>query len=267
MRKLYTYISATLLFWLVLSCEEKTTWELQSSDIFAVADCMLTNEMKQQELRLYHSSERLNELPDGISGAVVGISDGNQHVNFSEDGFEAGKYVSDIPFRASAGVVYMLTISLGEKADTAYAVMTGITPLEDIDIVRNDSLHRLVYHESQHASMMEVYYDWSVQPDFCAKHGSCEASEVFYTLDNIDAGKVFAPDRQIISFPEKTRIIRKKYSLSPAHQQFIRALLLETEWRGGLFDAEQGNVPTNFNHGVRGWFAACMVVTDTTHYQ
>ena len=145
--------------------------------------------------------------------------------------------------------------------------MTGIAPLEDIDIAPKDSLYRLVYHESQDASMMEVYYDWSAMPDYCTTYGYCEASEVYYTLDNIDAEKIFAPDRQIISFPEKTRIIRRKYSLSPAHQQFVRALLLETEWRGGLFDAEQGNVPTNFSHGIRGWFGACMVVSDTTHFK
>ncbi len=184
-----------------------------------------------------------------------------------EDDTEAGKYVSVVPFRATAGIIYRLTISLGEKADTAYAEMFGITPLDDIDIAPKDSLYHLVYHESQDASMMEVYYDWSAMPDFCSKYGACEASEVFYTLDNIDAEKVFAPDRQIISFPEKTRIIRRKYSLSTAHQQFVRALLLETEWRGGLFDAEQGNVPTNFSHGLRGWFGACMVVSDTTDFK
>jgi hypothetical protein len=266
MNKFLILLSATLLL-LLVSCEEKTTWELQSSEIFAVADCILTNELKPQELRLYRSSEKLNELPDGISGAVVEISDGRQIVKLVEDDTEAGKYISAVPFRATAGIIYRLTVSLGEKADTAYAEMRGITPLENIDIAPKDSLYSLVYHESQDASMMEVYYDWSAMPVFCSNYGACEASEVFYTLDNIDAEKVFAPDRQIISFPEKTRIIRRKYSLSPAHQQFVRALLLETEWRGGLFDAEQGNVPTNFSHGLRGWFGACMVETDTTHFR
>ncbi len=98
----------------------------------------------------------------------------------------------------------------------------------------------MVYHDSQDASMTEVYYDWSATPDYCTRYGFCEASEVYYTLYNIDAEKIFAPDRQVITFPENTRIIRKKYSLSPAHQQFVRALLLETEWRGGLFDCRTG---------------------------
>lgn len=265
MNKFFLYLSAFLL--LLMSCEEQTSWELRSSEIFVLADCILTNELKSQELRLYRSSEKLNELPAGISGANVEISDGLQSISFLEDGSEPGKYISAVPFRATAGVAYRLTISQGEKADTAYAEMTGIAPLENIDIAPKDSFYRLVYHESQDASMLEVYYDWSAEPEYCTKYGACSASEVYYTLDNIDAEKVFAPDRQVISFPHKTQIIRKKYSLSPAHQQFVRALLLETEWRGGLFDAEQGNVPTNFSHGLRGWFGACMVVIDTTDFE
>jgi hypothetical protein len=267
MNRFYIILSAAILLVLFFSCEEKTTWELQSSDKFGVADCILTNELKQQELRLYSSSDRLNQLPAGISGALAEVSDGTQSVIFLEDITERGRYISAVPFRASVGVIYRLTISLDGKADTAYAEMTGIAPLEDIDITPTDSLYRLVYHDSRDPSMMEVNYNWSGTPDFCNAYGACEASEVYYTLDNIDAEKVFAPDRQVISFPGKTQIIRRKYSLNSAHQQFVRALLLETEWRGGLFDAEQGNVPTNFSHGLRGWFGACMVVTDTTYYQ
>jgi len=265
MKRTCIFLTAILLV-LMISCEEKTTWELQSSDFFAVADCILTNELKKQELRLYHSASTLNELPVGISGAVIEISNGREFLNFTEDPSEAGKYFSDVPFRATIGENYRLTISFGARSDTAYAEMTGITPLEDIDITPDEGLYRLIYHESREASMLEVYFNWSAVPDYCTGYGACEASEVYYTLDNIDAGKIFAPDRQIIYFPEKTRIIRRKYSLSPAHKQFVRALLLETEWRGGLFDSEQGNIPTNFSNGVRGWFGACMVVSDTTRF-
>jgi hypothetical protein len=267
MNKIFIYLSATAILLLLFSCEEKTTWDIRSSDPFAVADCILTNELKQQELSLYSSAGKLNEKPVGVSAAVIEVSDGSQTVNFIEDENRPGKYISAIPFRATAGKTYRLTVSLGNKADTAYAEMKGIAPLEAIDITPADSLYRLVYHESRDASMMEVYYDWSAMPEYCTSYGYSEASEVYYTLDNIDAEKIFAPDRQIIPFPEKTRIIRIKYSLSPAHQEFLRALLLETEWRGGLFDAEQGNVPTNFRHGIRGWFGACTVISDTTDFK
>jgi len=261
----YSIIAAGFLLPLLInSCEENTDWDIRSMGRFPVADCIITNEMKYQQLKLYQSADQLNEVPAGISGASVEISNGIISAVFHEDPTTEGLYISDEPFRAAAGNIYRLIIGKGEYADTAFADMTGVTPLNDIQIIPSDSLFRFVYSAGSQASMMEVYYDWSDDPAYCRRYGACQASEVYYNLDNIDAEKEFAPDRKIILFPKNTRIIRRKYSLSLPHQNFIRAMLLETEWRGGLFDAEQGNVPTNFHHGVRGWFAACAVVSDTT---
>jgi hypothetical protein len=75
---------------------------------------------------------------------------------------------------------------------------------------------------------------------------------------------IFGPAKDTIYFPAGTKIIRRKYSLSKEHQDFIRTLLIETEWRGGIFDVQQGNVLTNISNGARGFFAACMVLSDTT---
>jgi hypothetical protein len=40
-------------------------------------------------------------------------------------------------------------------------------------------------------------------------------------------------------------------------------MLMETEWRGGIFDVQHGNVITNLSSGAIGYFAASTVVTDT----
>jgi hypothetical protein len=257
-------ITLALLF---IACEKQTSWELQTSTRFPVVDCILTNEMKHQELRLYQSSGQLNEDPAGIRGAQIRITDGNHEYLFREDSLEAGRYFSSETFMASAGQVYQLVISSGDITDTALAEMTGITPLETIDIISHKDLYRIVYHESPQASMLEVFYDWRQDTAYTRSYGASQASETFYTLLNIDPEKEFAPGKVIIPFPKNTRIIRRKYSLSADHQNFIRELLLETEWRGGLFDAEPGDVPANFHHGIRGWFAVCMVISDTTFYK
>jgi hypothetical protein len=250
---------------LTVSCEKMTTWDIQPSDRFPVVDCIITNELKYHELRLYLSATALNQQPEGISGAVITLSDGVITVSFSE--VEAGKYLSDVPFRASAGNEYRLAVTCRGISDTARAEMVAVTPLEPFEIVACDSLFRFVYYSGNQPSMTEVFYDWSAMPGYCEAYGSCLASEVFYTLDNIDISKMFAPDRIVIPFPRSTQIIRRKYSLSEDHQEFVRSLLLETDWRGGIFDVEQGNVPTNFSQGIRGWFAACMVLSDTTVFE
>jgi hypothetical protein len=264
--------AAHLLAWLaisllVLSCEQKTDWNLEASEEFLVADCLITNEMKHHELRLYRSVVKLNQPPEGFSGVTVELSDGSNVVSFEEDPEDPGRYIAAIPFMASAGKIYRLTLSYQGRSDTAFASMTGVSPLETIDIAVSDAFFRFVYHQSTPASMTEVYYNWSAVPQYVEQYGAYQAAEVFYSLDNIDVSKEFAPDKQKILFPHKTQIIRRKYSLSEDHQWFIRSLLLETEWRGGLFDVEQGNVPTNFHQGVHGWFAACMVLSDTTFFE
>jgi hypothetical protein len=249
---------------LLQGCEMATDWDLKKEGAFIVADCIITNEAKVQELTLTSSVNDLNGTPEGLSGALITLSDGVTSINFAEDPMRPGKYLSVVPFGASLGKIYRLTIQYGTNADTAYAEMVAITPLEDIVITPYNDLYRVVYKDSPRPSMTEVYYDWTSDASYTESYGAGTASEVYYTMDNIDAGKIFAPERMVIPFPPHTEIIRRKYSLSEPHQDFLRSLLLETEWRGGLFDAEQGNVPTNFHHGFRGWFAACMVVSDTT---
>jgi hypothetical protein len=255
------------LFSLNLSCEKKTEWEIQPGENFVVADCIITNEFKRHELNLYWSSDSLNQQPSGFQGASVAIYDGTNTYIFEEDTQQAGRYYSINPFVATAGRVYRLIISYEGHADSAFAEMSGVTPLESISIGPADSYFRYYYKESQTPSMMEVNYNWSADPVYSNMVDTDHASEVFYSLKDIDAGKIFAPEKQVILFPHKTVVIRTKYSLNEQHQKFVRSLLLETEWRGGVFDAEQGNVPTNFRNGIRGWFAVCAVVSDTTVFE
>jgi hypothetical protein len=40
---------------------------------------------------------------------------------------------------------------------------------------------------------------------------------------------------------------------------------METEWSGGLFDVQPGNVTTNLTNGALGYFAVCMIVSDTIY--
>jgi hypothetical protein len=256
-----------LVYILHTSCEQKTEWDIHQGENYLIADCIITNELKQHELKLYWSVDQLNENPEGFSGAVLELSDGMNSVIFDEVAGEPGRYLSHIPFMASAGKIYRLTLSYHARSDTAYAIMTGVSPLEPFETNGSGEYFRYNFNPTAPAHMLELYYSWSSDPQYCDQYGACEASEVYYNLGNIDVEKIFAPDKQEVLFPHNTRIIRRKYSLSPDHQEFIRSLLLETEWRGGVFDTEQGNVPTNFQNGVRGWFAACNVVSDTVYFE
>ena len=73
---------------------------------------------------------------------------------------------------ATSGKIYRLTLYYNGIYDTAFAEMTGVTPLENIDIQPSDSLFRVVFHPDDQASMTEIYYDWSSDPGYTETYGA-----------------------------------------------------------------------------------------------
>lgn len=257
--KLFTY--CCILLFISIACEQQTVWEFNNTTPHVVVDALITSEFKAQELCIYESPGGLNEGIKPILEANVLLTNGIDSFYFKADGPE-GRYTS-APFAAAVGETYILVVEINGQIDTAYAQMHPITPFKNDTVYINDGFYRFIYGGSDLPAMTEVYYDWSNNENYCEEYGNCYAKTVHYTLNNIDISQEFGPERQEIWFPPGTTLIRRKYSLSSEHEKFIRSLLLETEWRGGLFDVEQGNVPTNFKNGLKGWFGVCMVISDT----
>jgi hypothetical protein len=84
---------------------------------------------------------------------------------------------------------------------------------------------------------------------------------LFYTLPTLDVSEIFAPEMEKILFPGGTIITERRYSLTPGHAEFIRELMLETNWTGGLFSLANSNVMTNLSDGAIGYFGACSVTS------
>jgi hypothetical protein len=250
-----------LLFAAFIACEEQTEWELQKTEPFIVVDALITSEFKEQEIYVYSSTGTLNGSSIPIHDAAVSIFDGSNYHSFVYSGNQ-GLYISE-PFAGVINKKYALLIDYQGISDTAFAEMEPITSFKNDTLIYKDGLFQFLYGGSDSPAMTEVYYDWSVVPEYCSLYGSCSASNTFYTINSLDAANEFGSEKQEIWCPSGTTLIRRKYSLSDAHQDFVRSLLIETEWRGGLFDIEQGNVPTNYKNGIRGWFAVCTVISDT----
>jgi len=247
---------------LLMGCEDQISWDLEIKDSYMVVDALITSEIKQQEIYVYSASGKLNGSSVLVNDAELFFWDGSKLIDFKSTGNQ-GLYISE-PFGVTVDKTYALIIRYGNFADTAFAELEPITPFKNDTVYFSDGLYRFIYRGSDLPAFTDVYYDWTVNSAYCNSYGSCTAKSTFYTLNNIDVAEEFGPEKQEIWFPSGTTLIRKKYSLSSSHQNFIRSLLIETQWRGGLFDTEQGNVPTNFINGTRGWFGVCMVLTDTT---
>jgi hypothetical protein len=267
-RNKHKYYLILMMFALIAGCERKYSWDFQTENSNRlVVDGILTNELKSQCIKLSLSNPYMNQAFRPYSGAMVDVSDSIHDYTFSESSDEPGSYYS-APFQAVINRNYKLTI-VADSIYTAEDHMVAVTRLEAFLTQKNDTndFSRYIYVEEEDPAMVEVHYDWSGMPSYCEKYGNCMAMETFYTIKTIDVNKSFAPDKEIIWFPSGTVISRKKYSLSPEHQDFLRSLLMETQWSGGLFDVQHGNVNTNLTNGALGFFGVCMVVADTTVFQ
>jgi hypothetical protein len=129
---------------------------------------------------------------------------------------------------------------------------------------KNNGLYHITWvaenYNPQYYAMYEILLDWSSVTGYQSLPAdSCKARLLYYTLPTLDVSEVFAPEKQKINFPAGTIIREKRFSLTHDHAEFIRALLSETNWSGGLFDCSHANLPTNLSDGAAGYFGACAV--------
>ena len=255
-----------LIFLLFVSCEAERDWDLQSESLpVIVVDGILTNEKKAHEIRLTHPVTEMNQTPEPVSRAVVAVFDGSKIFIRHEDPVNPGLYKTIPEFRALYGKQYLLYIKFQDQEYRANASMKPVTPLSPLIIKPEGELFKIEFKESDEPAMVEVYLDWSHLPGYKEKpENETHAKLVFYSLNSIDVNEMFKPAKETVLFPVGTKILRKKYSLSDDHQKFLRTMLSETEWNGGVFDVLPGNVYTNLSEGAVGFFAVSTVVSDST---
>jgi Domain of unknown function (DUF4249) len=267
MKKLLFYIIPLLL---LFACEEETNWNLKNENTLdIVVEAILTSENMNHTVKLTKPILTINGTPETVSNAIVYLSDGENILEASEFPANSGIYYANQAFQALFNKTYYLYINYNNKVYRATDYMMPVTPLKNIALHNHSTYHDfygISYVESDIASMIEIYLDWTHFNRFDTLYdGTGKAKMVYYTLNSIDVAEIFKPEKENIYFPEGTQIIRKKYSLSYHHQEFVRSMLSETEWRGGYFDVLPGNTITNLSEGALGYFGVCAVTSDTTY--
>lgn len=268
MKKLIILIFGLLL--LFLSCEEKTDWDIPQEELnIVVVEAIITNEYKNQLIKLSHPYTDLNGQPVAISGALVSIKTGNQVMNFFESPEIPGSYFSEIPVGGSIDVTYLLSIQVENEIYTAGATMVPVIPSWPLQIIpAEDTLREIEWtapgYNPDDLAMYEVIISWTHLTDANLSDTLTQARMLYYTLNTIDVGYiVFPQEKETVLFPPGSILIAKKYSCTEDYAAYLRALLAETDWQGSLFEDARGNLPTNISNGGLGYFSACSVVADT----
>jgi hypothetical protein len=250
---------------LLCACEERFEMELPfvNSNLIAV-EAVLTNENKSQEIRITLPYQQLNGNPQPVSGAVISVQEGNGTTYiFQEVATNPGTYLS-APFQAVVGVTYTLKISVDGREIVASDRSEPVEPLESLQFQKVGDNYELILDEGgENANYIDHQLTWE-NTSSCTPGVLCHGRVIFYDLKNIDVNEIYKPGKTQFLFPVGTTITRKKYSVSTAYRTYLRSILSETEWRGGVFDVDRANSSTNLSKGATGFFAVTTVVSDVT---
>jgi len=258
-------IAIGILFWLLIACSEvPIDFPLQSQNLTVlVVEGTLTNERINHRIRLSHPYASQNGTSLPASGAIVSVSDGTNSVVLTELPVGSGEYFTP-PARAVFGRTYTLSIQYQGKTYFAKDSSVPVEPLQALDYQKIGDLYALnLYEAGQASNFIDHQISWR-NTSSCNTGTPCEGRVVYYDLKTIDVNEIFKPDEAEFNFPVNTVVIRKKYSVSSAYKAFLRTVLSETEWRGGVFDVQRANADTNLSEGAIGFFAVSTVISDTT---
>lgn len=261
--KVIPYILSGLL---LLGCEESfhENPDFKDSGLLAV-EAVFTNENTTQVVKLTYPYQQLNGTPLPATGAVVRVQEGTSSTyTFTENPLQPGEYLST-PFRAVFGAVYTLEIQLNGKMFHAQDSALPVEPLSPIQYQANNNQFELLLSPTGSSpNYVDHIITWQENNNPC---GGCTSRLIFYDLKSIDVNELFKPGKKQLLFPGGSTVIRRKYSVSAAYRNFLRSMLSETEWRGGIFDVDRANTATNLSAGATGFFAVTTVVADTTTVQ
>jgi hypothetical protein len=272
MKKLPLYIILIVTF---LSCEEKIDWEIDARETdLIVVEGTITDQMKPHLIKLSKPVLNLNDIPEPVSGAILNIhyKDGNDTVSIhlTESINAPGNYFTPPDFQGITWKTYALTINYGDEIYYASDYLKGVIPVGIISGYTpvEDNLYKINVNYSQFVSNdPAIYYinlDWSDLPDTTlAPNGTKKARLVYYSLPSIDVNGLFPEGFEEVYFPAGTIITQEKYSISSQYAEYLRTMLAETQWRGGLFDTNPANVETNLSKGAIGYFSACGYISDS----
>jgi len=250
------------------ACTERVDWELkyQEHDMIVV-EARITNEPGNHFVKLSRPVYEMNGEPSPVPGAVVEINDGRNIHALREDPGAPGTYLTAPGFAGQAGRGYQLRINLGDRRIAAVAYMREVQdfpPMRLIRVQEQPALFEVHVSDQGGPSVIRMELDWSHVPGYeSLPESETHALIYHYTLESVDVNRIFAPDREHVQFPPGTIVYREKESVSRAYGEYLRGMLSETDWRGGVFDVLPGNPAGNFGEDAYGFFTAAAVIRDT----
>jgi hypothetical protein len=243
------------------SCTKEIDIELEEGDRRLVVDAWFTSEQKVHEIRLSQTADYFSNEPTPlISGAQVSISGGGELFNFSES--SPGIYHSEPTASAKFGTTYTLSIVYENEIYEAMDFCDTVPTLNQLALYPeyNDEGNLKGYALlvwTQELSGHGHFYAWRVLNN--GIYIKDTLSEISFDADEyLGDGLVFeAFPIEYVSINQVNSgdtVRLEQHNISKQTYDAFEAILSETAWRGGIFDAPPANVPSNISNNGLGMF-------------
>jgi len=261
MKKSIIYIS--ILGLLLSACTKQIDLKLNSDDnVRMVVDAQLTTEAKAHLVKLTLTTDYFTPgTPDVATGATVTISDGSSLETLTES--TPGMYYTPPTYQAVVGKSYILNINYdGKEHKSTPQYISPLLPIDslatefDVDIEDGDTIeYYTLYAWMQESPTPNEYYMWKMTIN--GVYYTDTASEWFFVEDDLVNGN-YIGEADMFEFEAEIgdTVELEQYSITEETYDYLNALFLETQFRGGLFDGAPANVPPNIDNGAVGIFIA-----------
>lgn len=272
----YFILLSVVLF--LFSCEEKIDFDLNDQENSRlVVEGNLTNQTKIHTVELSRTSSYYeNQSAPRETGATVSISDGTTSHQLTET--NPGIYETAPTYKGEIGKTYTLNITTSNSEN--YTASSSITPVTHIDTILTfveesvkgqggsgqefkDNVLSF-YHFGPEPATLGNNYLWKLNLN--GQDLSSSATEVTFETDELVNGNYINGFfiHQIDEFDpildtDSLKFTVELHSISKEYYDFLLAIILETEFSGGLFSGPPANIPSNISNGGLGFFRASAV--------
>ena len=249
------------------ACTERIDLELgELAEPKLVVEGWITDQQMPHRIRLTSSrSYYENQATPVISGAIVSISDGDQTFPLTEEPAGSGNYFTATDVAGTVGKLYTLNIEHDGETWLANDLMRPVPPIDSVAFEYVDQDHEdgelpwyMVKIWTYELPGLGDHYRWKCWVNGEARSDSLKAAS-FVNDQLYDGAYVQGVVVDWVRAQPGDTVRVEQHSISKDAYDIIESILLNTEWRGGIFDPPPANVPSNISNGAYGFFGAASV--------
>jgi hypothetical protein len=261
MKTIFIIFSFALIF--LSSCTKIIDIDLNDDDSKKlVVDAVFTTMPREHEVKLNVSANYFSgDIPPAATGATVSITDGVNTFVYTE--VSPGVYRTNALAQATPNTLYTLNISYNGQDFSSTNFCDSVPDLDSVMVEpfyppgASEPKYHIIRISTQEKLGYGDYYAWQVFVNGELKNDTI--------TEQISTDDGFFPDGTYFNLFELTRmddlesgdtVMIAQHAISKETYDAYFAILLQTEFRGGIFDTPPADVPTNLSEGAVGIFSA-----------